>query len=166
MVGHRPCGAAAHGIPPAGPVTATLTAANLCELYMSDNRLRVLGPDIGALGALATLDISRNELPDLPAELGYLPKLQRLLVDGNPMRRIRRTLVEGPTSALKTYLRTRGPPHPGLTGAVEDRDETTDDAGVHAAPAAAQISAATEAIVTITANTAAPSTSPPMSEVV
>lgn len=29
---------------------------------------------------------------------------------GNPMRRIRRTLLTGPTEALKKYLRTRGPP--------------------------------------------------------
>ena len=53
-----------------------------------------------------------NELGELPAVLGYLPKLDRVVADGNPLRSIKRTLWQSGqghlgTHALKKYLRTR-----------------------------------------------------------
>ena len=42
---------------------------------------------------LASLDASNNDLADVPAALGYLPKLHRLALDGNPLRAVRRDVV-------------------------------------------------------------------------
>ena len=97
----------------------------LAEVHLSNNHLTLKSLEGGLLGAVATLhtlDVSQCDVADVPAELGYLPKLQRLILNGNPIKRIRRALLEGPVSDLKAYLRTRGPPHPALKGAVEERD--------------------------------------------
>lgn len=68
---------------------------------------------------LHTVDLRNNELQTLPAWLGFLPKLERLAVEGNPLRSMKRSLVTasaasggttregGHTAALKAYLRTR-----------------------------------------------------------
>lgn len=37
--------------------------------------------------------------------------LRKIILDGNPLRRIRRSLIVGPTEELKRYLRTRGDPY-------------------------------------------------------
>ena len=43
-----------------------------------------------ALFRKQTLDLSNNDLSDLPCELGVMPTLDRLVLEGNPMRKIRR----------------------------------------------------------------------------
>jgi hypothetical protein len=46
-------------------------------------------------------------------------------------RRVRRGLLDGPVSALKAFLRTRGPPHPVLPSHLVARDSgAPDGAGV------------------------------------
>lgn len=82
----------------------------LVLLDVRDNALRELPASLARLTSLTTLDASNNELGELPPSLGYVKPLRQVLVHGNPMRRIRRTLLTGPTEALKKYLRTRGPP--------------------------------------------------------
>lgn len=70
------------------------------------------------------LDLSNNNIRELPPSLGYIESLQvvsiqlfvtpspsqHLKIDGNPLKTIRQTLLVGPTADLKTYLRSRGPP--------------------------------------------------------
>lgn len=53
------------------------------------------------MARLKTLDVSNNDLAELPAALGYLPELHRLAVDGNPLRTVRRSLLSGGASSLK-----------------------------------------------------------------
>ncbi len=50
---------------------------------------------------------SNNQLRDVPPELGHLTTLNSLLLDGNPIKAIRRTLLMGGTPALLKYLRSR-----------------------------------------------------------
>ena len=50
---------------------------------------------------------SNNQLRDVPPELGHLTTLNSLLLDGNPIKSIRRTLLTGGTPALLKYLRSR-----------------------------------------------------------
>lgn len=77
---------------------------------MHDNRLKDLSPEVALLTELKVLDVSNNDLNDLPPALGYIATLQRLLLEGNPIRSIRRTLLSQSTVDLKKYLCTRGPP--------------------------------------------------------
>ena len=51
------------------------------------------------------------------------------MIEGNPIRRIRRQLIEGPGRDLTAFLRTRGPPHPLLV----QRGIASDHAGDEAA---------------------------------
>lgn len=60
--------------------------------------------------SLTVLDVSNNELSRLPPELGKLQDtLRTLLVEGNPLRSIRRNVLMGGTAALLEYLSTRIP---------------------------------------------------------
>eukprot|EP00752_Nemacystus_decipiens_P004155 g3802.t1 len=99
-------------------------SAGLTELHIQSNRIVRLPEEVGSLARLKTFDVSNNDLAELPAALGYLPELHRLVVDGNPLRTIRRSLLSGGASSLKKYLRTRGPcpPYPGLEVADEEDD--------------------------------------------
>lgn len=49
---------------------------HLTALYLNDNCLTRLPPDIGLLANLRTLDVSNNKLRSLPAELGELIQLR------------------------------------------------------------------------------------------
>mmetsp|Transcript_30197 Transcript_30197/g.56130 ORF Transcript_30197/g.56130 Transcript_30197/m.56130 type:complete len:633 (-) Transcript_30197:945-2843(-) len=83
---------------------------SLFELHLHDNRLAELSAEVALLTELKVLDVSNNDLNDLPPSLGYIATLQRLLVEGNPIRSIRRSLLCQSTVDLKKYLCTRGPP--------------------------------------------------------
>ncbi|TGZ70385.1 hypothetical protein CRM22_003229 [Opisthorchis felineus] len=104
---------------------------NLKELFLSDNRICTLSfasfrdcplvtldlarncieqipPGISAtLPNLIRLDVSANELTNLPTELGLMKSLQVLLVERNPLRSIRQNIVSGGTNAIKELLRQR-----------------------------------------------------------
>jgi Leucine-rich repeat (LRR) protein len=96
---------------------------SLFELHLHDNQLGELSPLVALLTELKVLDISNNSLNDLPPSLGYIAALQRLLVEGNPIRAIRRSLLAQSTVELKKYLCTRGPPLQTATqGAAPSRD--------------------------------------------
>eukprot|EP00602_Paraphysomonas_sp_CaronLab_P013193 CAMPEP_0185043614 /NCGR_PEP_ID=MMETSP1103-20130426/42999_1 /TAXON_ID=36769 /ORGANISM="Paraphysomonas bandaiensis, Strain Caron Lab Isolate" /LENGTH=409 /DNA_ID=CAMNT_0027583805 /DNA_START=988 /DNA_END=2217 /DNA_ORIENTATION=- len=72
------------------------------------------------MSSLKVLDIANNDIGDLPATIGYMESLQRVAVEGNPIRSIRRTLLSQSTADLKKYLRTRGPPLSGVGGTCGD----------------------------------------------
>ncbi|KHG29202.1 Leucine-rich repeat-containing 40 [Gossypium arboreum] len=96
---------------------------------MGNNALSILTEELGALSRLGTsdlhsnqlkeypvgtcklslsvLDLSNNSLTGLPAELGKMTTLRKILLSGNPLRTLRSSLVSGPTPALLRYLRSR-----------------------------------------------------------
>jgi Leucine-rich repeat (LRR) protein len=86
-------------------------ARGLVTLDLADNKVEAVdGPAAAAhLQALAFLNVSNNNLRALPHELGYLPKLTRLLAEQNPIRTISQAVLTGSCEALKKYLRSRGP---------------------------------------------------------
>ncbi|KAL4138707.1 hypothetical protein PRIC2_002211 [Phytophthora ramorum] len=92
-------------------------------LDMRDNKLDGLPGNIACLYRLKTLDVANNDLSDLPPGLGYLKHLNHFIVDGNPLRAIRRSVISSGCEALKKYLRTRGPPPVGVDVLEEERDE-------------------------------------------
>lgn len=59
---------------------------HLTALYLNDNCLTRLPPDIGLLVNLRTLDVSNNKLRSLPAELGELIQLRELHLNHNMLR--------------------------------------------------------------------------------
>lgn len=85
----------------------TFPALKLLDL--SSNRLDAINPDItSCCPTLHRLDISGNNLQDIPAELSLLNDLTAIVAEGNPLRRINRSLI-GDTYSLKNYLRNRLP---------------------------------------------------------
>ncbi|CAM9378013.1 unnamed protein product [Phaeothamnion confervicola] len=89
---------------------ALLALAPACvELHLQSNGIAVLPAEVGAMAALRVLQVADNDIARLPPELGYLQNLTRLAVSGNPLKAVRRTLLEGGIEDLKKYLRTRGP---------------------------------------------------------
>lgn len=92
-------------------------------LDMRDNKFAALPANIACLYLLKTLDVANNDLSDLPPGLGYLKHLNHFIVDGNPLRAIRRSVISSGCESLKKYLRTRGPPPVGVDVLEEERDE-------------------------------------------
>ncbi|CAI0375997.1 unnamed protein product [Linum tenue] len=105
--------------------------SSLAEFYIGNNSLSTLPDEIRALGRLATLDLhsnqlkefpveacklhlsvldlSNNSLSGLPPEIGKMNSLRKILLNGNPIRTIRSSLISGPTPALLKFLRSRLP---------------------------------------------------------
>ncbi|KAL4161778.1 hypothetical protein PRNP1_002330 [Phytophthora ramorum] len=98
---------------------------SLTALDLRDNKLQRLSDRIPQLYRLKTLDVTNNDLHDLPAGLGYLKYLDHLLVEGNPLRSVRRSIISSGTEPLKKYLRTRGGPPEGVDAMEEEVDEFT-----------------------------------------
>ncbi|EQC35930.1 hypothetical protein SDRG_06676 [Saprolegnia diclina VS20] len=98
---------------------------HLTVLDLRDNKLTAVPDGLAQLYRLKTLDLSNNDLSDLPPGLGYLKGLNHILVDGNSMRAIRRSVLSAGCEALKKYLRTRGKPPVGVDAMDEETDEFT-----------------------------------------
>ncbi|KAL3667499.1 hypothetical protein V7S43_007720 [Phytophthora oleae] len=96
---------------------------SITVLDIRDNKLAALPANIACLYRLKTLDVANNDLSDLPPGLGYLKHLNHLIVDGNPLRAIRRSVISAGCESLKKYLRTRGAPPAGVDVLEEERDE-------------------------------------------
>uniref|UniRef100_K3X9W6 Disease resistance R13L4/SHOC-2-like LRR domain-containing protein n=1 Tax=Globisporangium ultimum (strain ATCC 200006 / CBS 805.95 / DAOM BR144) TaxID=431595 RepID=K3X9W6_GLOUD len=96
---------------------------SITVLDVRENRLQTLPEKIAHLYRLKTLDMTNNDLNELPAGLGYLKDLNHLLVEGNPLRTIRRSVISGGSEVLKKYLRTRGGPPEGVDTLEEEFDE-------------------------------------------
>lgn len=117
-------------------VLPALPRQSLKELYLADNQITVLpseqlcglellsclelrGNKICALpeealpSTLTRLDLSNNDISLLPPSLGLLPNLSVLLLEGNPLRGIRRELLTKGTMELLKYLRGRIKEEPG-----------------------------------------------------
>ncbi|XP_076578731.1 leucine-rich repeat-containing protein 40 isoform X2 [Chaetodon auriga] len=84
---------------------ACLTSISLLELR--DNKIKTLPEQITLLNTLTRLDLTNNDITILPASLSLLPNLKVLLLEGNPLRGIRRDLLTKGTSELLKYLRGR-----------------------------------------------------------
>lgn len=101
------------------PEAIAAVADHLSVLDLRDNKLQLLPEKIAHLYMLKTLDLTNNDLHDLPPGLGFLKYMNNLLVDGNPMRSIRRSIISDGTESLKKYLRTRGSPPEGVVDVLE-----------------------------------------------
>ncbi|KAF1329077.1 Leucine-rich repeat protein, partial [Globisporangium splendens] len=96
---------------------------SITVLDVRDNKLNELPANIACLYHLKTLDLSNNDLSDLPPGLGHLKHLNHIVIDGNPLRAIRRLILSAGCESLKKYLRTRGSPPVGVDVLAEEIDE-------------------------------------------
>jgi Leucine-rich repeat (LRR) protein len=99
----------------------------LVILDARDNKISELSPNIDQLKALQRLDLTNNDLANLPASMGMSPveqlffpcyynnhcnvgnitSLKSVVLDGNPLKSIRREIISGGTVAIMKYLKTR-----------------------------------------------------------
>lgn len=76
-------------------------------LDLRDNKIQKLPDEISLLENLERLDITNNDISALPYVLGTMAPLKSLVLDGNPMRSIRRDIIMRGTQQLKKYLASR-----------------------------------------------------------
>ncbi|CAN1147228.1 Plant intracellular Ras-group-related LRR protein 6 [Linum perenne] len=87
-----------------------LSLKQLQILYLSQNSIESIPVEFKHFVHLTEFDLSDNNISVLPAELGLLePTLQVLRLDGNPLRSIRRPILERGTKAVLQYLKDKLP---------------------------------------------------------
>ncbi|CDP05894.1 unnamed protein product [Coffea canephora] len=85
-----------------------MSLKQLRTLDLSQNSLQHIPQGVKDMTSLTQLDLSDNNISALPPELGMLePSLQVLKLDGNPLRSIRRTILDRGTKAILKYLKER-----------------------------------------------------------
>jgi Leucine-rich repeat (LRR) protein len=97
------------------------TYSELVELHIRDNRLSKLDSAVmQPVLHVKVLDLRNNDLSVLPAVLGYLPHVRKLLLNGNPIRNLG---DHHDTKALQLRLRKRAEPPPGNGYLPQETDE-------------------------------------------
>lgn len=76
-------------------------------LDLRDNQINDIPDEITLLQGLERLDMTNNNLSTLPYHIGLLPHLKSMPLEGNPMRLIRRDIIQRGTVQLLKYLRSR-----------------------------------------------------------
>jgi Leucine-rich repeat (LRR) protein len=92
------------------------------KLDLSNNGMKVLGPEIGRFRNLQYLNLAANQLSDLPVEIGRLPKLQVLNATGNQLDQLPNelgNLVSLKQLILAQNLLKRIPPEVGMMKRLE-----------------------------------------------
>ena len=83
---------------------------SLREVHVPRNGLRELPvAQITPLLQLQTLDISMNDVSQLPPQLSMLPRLQNLTIIGNPIRSIPQSVQQRGATAVLDLLKKRMP---------------------------------------------------------
>jgi Leucine-rich repeat (LRR) protein len=82
------------------------TLSSLQTLTVSNNQITRVD-SLTALTNLTHCDLSDNDIATLDPHIGLLTSLRVLNLHGNPLKHIRRTILERGTSAILSYLRSR-----------------------------------------------------------
>nr|XP_054764681.1 leucine-rich repeat-containing protein 40-like [Lytechinus pictus] len=93
----------------------SLSSLNVLDLR--DNKITTIPEDMIKVTTLTRLNIANNNVSSLPYKLGNLTSLRAMVLDGNPLRSIRRDIVNRGTMELMKYLRSR----------IEETPEDTPD---------------------------------------
>lgn len=79
---------------------------SLLVLDLRDNKLKSIPDEMTLLQSLERLDLSNNDISGLPYSLGNL-HLKFLALEGNPLRTIRREILNKGTQEVLKYLRSK-----------------------------------------------------------
>ncbi|XP_023405244.1 leucine-rich repeat-containing protein 40 isoform X3 [Loxodonta africana] len=79
---------------------------SILVLELRDNKLKSVPDEITLLQSLERLDLSNNDISSLPYSLGNL-HLKFLALEGNPLRTIRREIINKGTQEVLKYLRSK-----------------------------------------------------------
>ncbi|XP_037595677.1 leucine-rich repeat-containing protein 40 isoform X4 [Cebus imitator] len=79
---------------------------SILVLDLRDNKLKSVPDEIILLHSLERLDLSNNDISSLPYSLGNL-RLKFLALEGNPLRTIRREIINKGTQEVLKYLRSK-----------------------------------------------------------
>ena len=104
-------------------------------LELRDNKIPGISNDIALMCNLERLDIANNDISRLPPELGELGKIKVLVIDGNPLRAIRRDIVNRGTQAILKHLRSKLTPESGpqkASSILPQSDKTSELQRMHA----------------------------------
>ena len=101
---------------------------SVCVLDLRDNKIHAISEDIVVMQCLERLDVSNNDLSSLPSVLGVMENLKSIVLDGNPLKSLRRDIIMRGTMEIKRILRSRMeedkipeiPTGKGIIGAVQD----------------------------------------------
>ncbi|XP_003225888.3 leucine-rich repeat-containing protein 40 [Anolis carolinensis] len=80
---------------------------SLCVLDLRENKLKSVPDEIALLEGIERLDLSNNDISSLPCKLGNLSQLKFLALEGNPLRTIRRDILQKGTQEILKYLRNK-----------------------------------------------------------
>uniref|UniRef100_H0VEU7 Leucine-rich repeat-containing protein 40 n=1 Tax=Cavia porcellus TaxID=10141 RepID=H0VEU7_CAVPO len=80
--------------------------SSILVLDLRDNKLKSVPDEIALLQSLERLDLSNNDISSLPCSLGNL-HLKFLALEGNPLRTIRREIINKGTQEVLKYLRSK-----------------------------------------------------------
>ncbi|KAA0712899.1 Leucine-rich repeat-containing protein 40 [Triplophysa tibetana] len=84
--------------------------SSLETILISNNQVGGIdGVRLKILNRLSTLDLSNNDIMQVPPEIGNCTSLRALMLDGNPFRNPRAAVLSKGTDALLEYLRSRIP---------------------------------------------------------
>ena len=81
---------------------------SLKTLRLAENAIREVSPAVRELRELDEMDLTNNDVGKLPPELGFVA-LRWLGLEGNPLRSIRRAIIDKGTPAVLAYLRDKMP---------------------------------------------------------
>uniref|UniRef100_F7CGE1 Leucine-rich repeat-containing protein 40 n=1 Tax=Equus caballus TaxID=9796 RepID=F7CGE1_HORSE len=79
---------------------------SILVLDLRDNKLKSVPDEITLLQSLERLDLSNNDISSLPYSLGKL-HLKFLALEGNPLRTIRREIINKGTQEVLKYLQSK-----------------------------------------------------------
>ena len=88
-------------------------------LDVGQNKIRELPiAFVHFLPNLTSLTISNNDIDKLPPLLGFHTKLNNLVVEGNPLKQVRRAIIERGTVAILAFLKDKF---------VENKDDVVEE---------------------------------------
>lgn len=78
-------------------------------LKLSDNKIKILSDEVLLVTKLERLDLTNNDLTQISPYISNMPNLKVLNLDGNPIKSIRRDIINRGSAAVLKYLQTRIP---------------------------------------------------------
>lgn len=84
---------------------------HLRVLNLRENKIELIPEEMTHLQGLVRLDLANNNIEDVPSCIGFLPQLQILSLEGNPLKKIRQDMLHCGSARLLRMLRGQSDPN-------------------------------------------------------